>query len=269
MNAAQIHAVIAAGAADPRRVVRWASDPAAMRAVGVEPGSLDLGALRRFGGLAMKVRHNGLRDAWRGTFRLLDVAGIEIELFADYALAVAERGRGLAVGDEARARDLLEFIAGWPGGGQPAGRLLWDLVRHEQTLFELARIEPPPLPAAATQTRPTPDSLALVCGLVQLHEMRHDPIEIVAALRARDPVLNGLVAGRRLFAYWRPQGESATQRVELDEFGFAALQAADGQRSVAELCVALGLARRPPPRALALLAQLGAAGLLAFVRRRP
>jgi hypothetical protein len=100
--------------------------------------------------------------------------------------------------------------------------------------------------------------------------MRHDPIEIVAALRARDPVLNALVPGRRLFAYWRPQGDTATQRVELDEFGFAALQAADGgQRSVAELAAALGFARRPPIRVLALLAQLGSAGLLVFERRRP
>jgi hypothetical protein len=268
MNAAQVHSVIAAGAADPRRVARWASDPAAMRALGIELGGLDLGALRGFSGLAMKVRHNGLRDAWRWTFRLLDVAGIEIELFADFALSVAERGCGLAAGDEARARDLLAFIADWPGGRQFAGLLLWDLVRHEQALFELARAEPP-VPAAATQPKPTPDAIAHVRGLIELHEMRYDPIEVIAALRARDPVLTGLATGRRLFAYWRPHGDATIQRVELDEFGFTALQAADGHRSVAELLTALGLLRRPPARVLPLLAQLGAAGLLAFVRRNP
>jgi hypothetical protein len=266
MKAALIHAVLAGGVNDPRRLALWSADPQALRALGVDPASLDLQALRGFAGLALKVRHNGLRDAYIHTFRLLGVAGLEIELFADYALALAAAGGALANSNEERGQDLIDFIRRWHDPRQATHALLWDLVRHEQALLQLAQ-PMTAVPAADPLSRPTPGSVPRVRGTVRLHEMQHDPRVIVQVLRQREPALDSIAAMPCALCYWRPEGESSVYIVELDAFGFAALQAADGRRSVSDLSAVLGLSRRPPARVLRLLTQLRDAGLLAYAGR--
>lgn len=269
MSAAQVHAVLAGAVSDPRRLAEWAADPQALRALGVDPASLDLPALRGFAGLALKVRHNGLRDAFMHSFRLLNVAGLEIEVFADYALARAGSGTALAATELARARAMVEFVRHWHDPGCAAQALLWDLLRHELALFELMQpaSTEAPVPAAGSSTLPTPGAVLRVRGTVCLHEMRHDPNAIVLALRQREPDLAAIQPAPRALCYWRPPGEAAVRIVELDAFGFAALQAAAGRRRVSELSVALGLGPRVPGPVRALLMQLQQAGLLSFERR--
>ena len=53
---------------------------------------LDLDSLRKFAGLAAKIRHNGIRDKLPLTFRLMSVAKLEIEVFAAYAEDCAQNG---------------------------------------------------------------------------------------------------------------------------------------------------------------------------------
>jgi len=269
MRAAQVHAVLAGGVSDPRRLAEWAADPQALRALGVDPASLDLPALRGFAGLALKVRHNGLRDAFMHSFRLLHVAGLEIEAFADYALARASTGTALAATVAARARALVDFVRQWHDPGCAAQALLWDLLRHEQALFELMQpvAAEAQMPAAGFSTSPTPGAVMRVRGTVRLHEMRHDPGAIVLALRQREPDLAAIAPAPRALCYWRPPDEAAVRIVELDAFGFAAVQAAEGQRCVSELSVALGLGPRVPGPVRALLMQLQRAALLSFERR--
>ena len=275
MKAALVHAVLAGGVHAPQRLAQWAADPQALQALGVDPASLDLQALRGFAGLALKVRHNGLRDAFASSFRLLNVAGLEIEIFANYAAARAAAGTALAGSNEARAQELIDFIADWHDPGNTTHALLWDVVRHEQALLQLARSADAADAAEAAASAPepsyrrvpTPGAVPQVRGALRLHEMRHDPRVVVQALRQRVPDLGAIAARPCLLGYWRPEGVSSVHVVELDAFGFAALQAADGWRSVAELSAALGLGRRAPARVLRLLAQLQDAGLVMFTRR--
>jgi len=106
-----------------------------------------------------------------------------------------------------------------------------------------------------------------VRGAVRLHEMRHDPGAIVSALGQRTPDLTAIVPAPRALCYWRPPGDAAVSVLELDAFGFAALQAAEGGRRIRELSVALGLGARVPAGVRALLMQLQRAGLLSFERQ--
>lgn len=270
MNAALVHAVIAGGVHDPRRLAEWAADPQALRVLGLDPASLDLQALRHFSGLALKVRHNGLRDSYPQSFRLLDVAGLEIEVFADYALAHATTQAPLAASNEARAQALVDFIQRWHDPRRATHALLWDLLRHEQALAQLvhtgAATAEPPFPL---QSRPTAASVPHVRGAVRLHELQHDPRATVAALRQRTPDLASLLPATCALCYWRPPGEAAVGLVELDAFGYAVLQAANGQHSVADIAAALGLGRRVSAPVLRLLTQLQQTGLLVYAARVP
>src|SRR5438034_203283 len=131
MNASRVHAVLAAGLQDPLLVVRWEEDPQHLLAYGIDPSTVDLIALRKFAGLTAKVRHNGLRHSLPLTFRLLNVAGLEIEVFSAYAMFRATSGNGYADTIAGREQDLLNFMEGWLDPGRHSHLLLWDVVRYE------------------------------------------------------------------------------------------------------------------------------------------
>jgi len=271
MKAARVHSVLVGGVQDPRRLLEWAEDPQALRSLGVDPASLDLDALRLFSGMALKVRHNGLRASYPHSFRLLDVAGLEIEVFAAYALDLAVSGAPLGTSDEARAQAFIDFVRDWHDPRKQSHVLLFDLLHHEQALSQLASAG-----GAATgrgspsSTRPAATSVPRVRGAVRLHELGHDPRTLVDVLRQREPDLGAIALAPCSLCYWRPPGAEGAGIVELDAFGFAVIQATDGRRSVADITAGLGLGRRVPARVLRLLAQLQDAGLLAFAaRRRP
>lgn len=137
MTARQVHSVIAAGLDDPTLVARWEGDPERLRREGIDPASIDLDALRKFAGLTIKVRHNGLRDELPRTFRLLNVAGIEIEVFSAYAEV---RQGELAATTEARTRDLLAFLDGWLDRSRREHVMLWDLIRHEHAVGQMTKV---------------------------------------------------------------------------------------------------------------------------------
>jgi hypothetical protein len=102
---------MAAGLADPALLAAWRRDPTLLRRHGVEPNELDLDALWGFAGLAMKVRHNPLRTGLPFTFRLLEVAGLELQVFASYATFRAARGT-LGKSLQAKIEGLIEFLGG-------------------------------------------------------------------------------------------------------------------------------------------------------------
>ena len=103
MSARAVHALVAAGLHDPSLLAQWAAEPAAMGALGLDEGALDVATLRKFSGLVAMVRHNGLREDLPRTFRLLSSAGLGIEVFADYAAYLAAEGRRLAQSPAHRA----------------------------------------------------------------------------------------------------------------------------------------------------------------------
>jgi hypothetical protein len=260
MSARRVHALLAAGVENPLLIEGWERDPRHLLALGVAPDSIDLAALRKFTGLTAKVRHNGLRQDLPLTFRLLHVAGLEIEVFAAYAAFTAARGRGFAPTVEARARDLIAFLAEWLDPARPEHVLLWDLVRHEDALARVTRIAPPA--ATTANGRITARSVLRVRGHLELHEMRSDPRRTGRILLGSRPDLARVPFGTFRLGYWRPENARESQILELDEFGICALSLVDGAHTAADLSRALSGARRPSRAFLELLAQLARAGII-------
>jgi len=269
MTARQVHALLAAGLENPGLISIWKQEPGRLRRYGVEPESLDLSLLWKFAGLTAKVRHNGLRDKAPMTFRLLNVAGLEIEVFAAYASRCAEEGRRFAATTSERMRDLMAFLDQWLDRKKLVDVLLWDLIRHENAIAQLT--EQPVTGAETVRAGVSPRrklagrSVPHVYGRLHLCEMQCDPRAVVATLRESKPDLDRIGLGSRCVGYWRPDGASHIRILELDELGYYALNLIDGVNAAMEIDHALGGSGRTLRRGfLRLLGQMEAAGIIGF-----
>ncbi len=270
MTARRVHSVLAAGVQNPALISRWQKDPQILRGQGIEPGTIDLTALWKFAGLTIKVRHNGMRNDLPMTFRLMSLAGLEIEVFASYATFCSSKRRRFAATPEGKARDFIAFLEQWLDFGATHHLLLWDLIRHEQALALLARSgsSKPPLVTTGHSTPslrpPSGSSVPLACGDIILYEMRCDPRAVELSLFQSPPQLSQIPLGTRYYCYWRSDKTAEIRILELDEFGYYAASFVDGVRSTAELSLQLGGSRRPTRGFLRSLSQLAAVGILDF-----
>jgi hypothetical protein len=267
MTPRKVHALLAASLANPSLIEALRHEPDRVRRYGVEPGSVDLAALQSFAGLTAKVRHTALRDELPMTFRLLSTEGLEIDVFAAYALHVSLEGRQFAPTTAERARDFIAFVGTWLDRENPTHLLLWDLMRHEHSIARLtqSRVRPPG-EARAGELRPRPPGGApCLRGEVLLHEMTSDPRVAIARLQGREPDLRGLGSAERYVAYWSPYDASGMSVVDLDLLGYCTLRMVDGETSALEIDRALGgKGRKPRKNLLRLLQQLAAIGIIAF-----
>lgn len=274
VNTNRVHAVVSAGITNPALIARWRADPELLRRHGVEPSQVDLDALWRFAGLTAKVRHHTLREELPASFRLIAVAGLEVELFAAYASDVAARRARIAPTTEGRALDLLVFLEGWIDRDRWPHVLLWDLIRHERALARLARTVPavgssPDLwRAGDAPSTPAADLVPRIRGEVVLHEMMSDPRATTAALQADAPDLAAVPRAPARRCYWRTDAGPEVATLLIDELGFAALALVDGTRTVAELQRALGGGRRPSAALLRVLGELQTLGVLVLRPQR-
>ena len=267
MFASQTHAVIAAGLENPALLARWRQEPNLLRECGVDPEAVDLDALWKFAGLTTKVRHNGLRGDLPLTFRLLNVAGLEIELFASYASFQATEGRRYAPTTEERSRDLSLFLEQWLDFDRREHALLWDLMRHEMTLARLRKtchsIDEATVDDAPAPLRPRSNSIPQLSGEVVLHEMRSDPRVTEVILRQKRPRLDQVPLATFYSCYWlRNAAELFT--LELDELGFYLLSLIDGEKSLADVGCMITGSRRPSRELLNAFAELATTGVVAF-----
>jgi hypothetical protein len=265
MSANRVHAVMAAGIDDPRLLAQWRREPALLRAYGVDPEDLDLNALWKFAGLTAKVRHNGLREDLPLTFRLLNVAGLEIEVFSSYASYIASQGGHYADSVEARAEALLSFLEQWLDFKQHAHALLWDLMRHETALSRLSRS------AAAAQAFPAAESgparassKPRIRGEIILQEFSFDPRLLGAILQEKIPRLETAERGTFHFCYWRGKAAVEIYILPLDALTFYLLSLADGERTAAELVRIMGGGARLQKGVLRALSDLATIGMLNF-----
>lgn len=268
MSARQVHAVMAAALANPHLIERWQQEPELLRKHGLSSADLDLNALWKFAGLAVKIRHNGLRGELPWTFRLLNVLGLEVDIFASYGSFLARTGTSLGNSSEARAQDLCAFFEHWLDCENADHSLLWDLIRHELTLMQLSKIEtldPPSRTSAPLQEAPPcPATISSVCGNIVLHAMRCDPRTVIATLRHTSPPLHTVTREDCHLCYWRPPATSDLHILQLDELGFYLLSCSDGSVSAADLSRRLVGGRRTAPNLLKVLAELRAVGILSF-----
>ena len=252
MSGRQVHSIVAAGLADPRLLARWAADAGALVNLGIAPEEFDVGALRKFAGLTTIVRHNGLRQDLPRTFRLLSAAQIEIDLFADYAVHLADAARRLAPGATARAAELAEFIGHWIDPGRPAHLLIHDMVRHEVAILSLGGDAiAPSAPPGPPRTAARADAIPAVRGVLFLRDFHSDP-------RSADPEP---MPDRLMLGYWRASATDPLLIVELDAFTYELLRRADGTVSAAKLAHAMTGAA-PTRRFLAALEEVAALGII-------
>ena len=259
MTARQVHAVIAAGVEDPSLLARWLDEPERLRRQGVDPAAFDLIALRKFAGMTVKVRHNGLRHDLPLTFRLLNVTGQEIEV--GLRRLRAADGAGDAPTTEGRTRDFMNFLEAWLDRGRPEHVMLWDLIRHEHALAQVRRASPAQSSAKSVATSAA--AVPHVCGAIVLYEMKCDPRAVAAALHESRPPFGDIAFETRYVCYWNAGGDGI-RVIDLDAFGYCALSLVDGARSVADLSEAMGGKRRPSRAFLRLLGQLGQAGVIRY-----
>ena len=269
MSARRVHAVLAAGVSRPDLILSWKNDPGFLCRHGIEPGSLDLSALWKFAGLTVKVRHNGVRCWLPMSFRLMAVAGLEIDLFASYASSFSASGQSLPQTTLERACKFMSFLEGWLDVKVREHAMLWDLVRHEHALATLSDV-----PALFPQGRfcnrlalpkaPSASSVPEVQGRIVLNEMSCDPRTVVLALSQRFPQLGDIDMAMRYLGYWRQEDSSEMRILELDEFSFYTLSCVDGSRSAAELNQLLGGRKHLEPKFLRLLGMLADLGILGF-----
>jgi hypothetical protein len=275
MSGRRIHALVAAGVDNPALISRWRAEPELLRGHGVEPSQVDLDALWRFAGLTVKVRHNALRDELPASFRLMNISGVEIELFASYASERAAQGARLAPTTEGRTLDLLGFLEGWLDRDNTAHALLWDLMRHERALGRLARTAPavgssPDLRRGEPPTPPAADAVPRIRGEIVLHEMTSDPQAVARALQDGDGALDlaAIPRAESRACYWRTDAGPEVSILQLEELAFGTLSLVDGTRTAAEIYRALGGGRRPPPGFLRTLGELQTIGIVALRRPR-
>lgn len=247
MNPRNVYAVLAAGLNHPDMILRWQADPEFLRRSGLDPNLIDLGALWKFSGLAVKVRHNGLRPEFPLSFRLMKAAGLDINLFSSYATACSAKNHRYASGSLQRARDLIDFVEEWRDPNQTLHSLLWDMMRHEQALLELKAAS---LPASSDQMTPILSSNLPGSGVLQvrgsliLHEMRHNPGDIESALLRRPIVLDQIPIDIHYYGYWRSSGTEKIQILDLDAFAFYTLGLSDGTITLSQMSVRFGGSNR-------------------------
>ena len=260
MIAGQVHAVIAACLKEPGLLARWKQEPETLRQCGVDPDAIDLEALWKFAGLTTKVRHNGLRADLSLTFRLLNSAGLEIEVFGAYGSFHAGKSFGPTV--QERTDELLLFLEQWLDFGKREHALLWDLIRHEVALARLRKLDVT-TDSDVVECRPRASSVPRVRGEIVLHEMRSDPRAVETLLQQKNPKLEQAPLGKFYFCYWRVNAEDLYV-VDLDALSFHLLSTIDGTRSAAELSHLLTGTRKPAKGLMSSLAELAAVGVIAF-----
>ena len=229
-KAALAHTIVAAALVDAQRLQDWRAHPLLLAELGIEPSTLDLDALAGFVGLAEMIRHNQCRADLQLTFRLLFLAGLEIEFFRDYApRSLARRRQGLKSTAD-RLAGLLEFVTEWASCGDPVRLLIRDVLQHEYIVATVRAAENVPTAEAATGA-PGPQAIPRPRGYLSVQRTSCDPRQVAAVLRDRDPELSRIVRGSRTFAY-HSEAPTSLRMLELDPGVGALIQAADGQTTL-------------------------------------
>ncbi|NJC73108.1 hypothetical protein HC031_25815 [Planosporangium thailandense] len=232
-SAAAVHAVVAAGLADPDRLRAWRDRPDLLAALGLAPATVDLEALEDFAGLSEKIRYNQCRGDLPLTFRLLSLTQLEIDLFRQYApqsLARRQLGR---VSTSERLDGLLLFVEAWTSDTDPVRCLVRDVLRHEHTIASL-RSAPVASRVEVSRDLVVPRHN----GRLVIHRMTCDPRQVGTVLRDRHPDLTQIRRGRWTFGYHRSTA-GPLRILEMEPGIGDLLMTIDGRRSFDQIAADL------------------------------
>lgn len=259
MSLARVQAVMAAGIEQPRLLVRWRAQPDRLRALGVDPAEIDLDVLAKFSGLGVKVRHNPLRAHYPLSFRLMSATAMEIAMFAAYAEFRSLRRLPWATSMPDRARDLLDFLAGWLDDENPVHARLRDALRYEDAI---ARLGPWHVATDDAGDGVMLPDVPRLRGTLRLHEFGCDPRALAAALHASVPDLGAVADEPHALCFWRAPDADDVTVLDLDALGFHLLARIDGHRNVPALVRSLGGGRGATAAVRAALSTLSEFGLV-------
>jgi hypothetical protein len=232
--ARRVHAMLAAAMANPELLEHWRSSSSARKKTGA--AALDLEKLHQFSGLVTKVRHNDVRLIAPFTFKLLDVFGISVEVFAAYAIQAHSLRKVGANSPSEKLQSLSSFLEQWLDHGNRLHSLVWDLIRHESAIHTLqnaaaSTMNQSVVPIAQQLSpRQTPAPRKFV-----LHEMTCNPVELVRKLRSQNRKFQMPSREQHYFAYCSGGDTERIQVLELDAIGSLILDLADGSRSILQM----------------------------------
>lgn len=237
-SARQVHAIIAAGLADPKKLYSWIKNPELLKPCGIDPYDLDLKSLWRFSGLTTKVRYNDLRRILPMTFTFLSNTGLEFEIFADYAIPAAElRTAGKNTVSD-KLQGLFEFIEGWVDLRIHNHSLLWHILQHEVTIAQIRNIAKQEVILVNSKCENYEfkiNDIPIIRGMLRLFELRFDPRMIFDTLRRKPNELSSLQLHPVRLGYWWDGESSEINLLELDESTFHILGLIDGRRAVRDI----------------------------------
>lgn len=243
-------AVLARGLADRRfcrallagRPPRLAPDERAAAA------AVDAERLALFAGFITKVRHSDLFEHLPGTFALLRLHGVEIEVFRDYFLDHDPQPRGDTAAKVVAVLAHLARFASTPRGRAVLG--LRDVLAHERCLWEV-RHELARAPASAAAARP---GAVVLGGPTRLARLLRDPYAVLEAA-ARGQRTRGRPRGARWWLYFAHAAAGELRTIEIDRDAAAMIEALLAARP--RLPARLSARRRG-----AILARLAEAGVI-------
>jgi hypothetical protein len=236
MNLARLHAVLAAAVERPSLIEQWISRPMMLDKLGVDPAGLNLQKLRQFAGLAVKVRHNALREFMPISFRLMSVGAIEVEIFADYAMFRSKKELSYAATTSMRASDFIDFLEDWINQDERSHVLLWDAIRFE---YALARLGPWFERGLESNDNSVKD-FPRIHGAAILYNFQSDPYVLANVLYEAEPDLSRIPTEEKYLCFWRGSESGGVSILGLDAFGFHLLSFLDGQHSIATIARCFG-----------------------------
>jgi hypothetical protein len=248
MAAETVHAVIAAGLAEPELLQHWMQDPEQVRKFGIDPAEVDWQGLWLFAGLGTKVRYNPLRAELPLTFRVLKATGLEIGIFSHYALQAAILRHQGKNSFEDKARSLYAFLETWLDLSDKKHALIWDTIRHEMLLASLRNASSnrnsaekiSDLPSLEDSPQLSVNAVPKINGTLELLEMSYDPDRLQELLIVKFSALEQLEKEPCCLGYWLPAGSNEVHLLRLDYFSFHLLQLVDNVRSVDGITQTLG-----------------------------
>jgi hypothetical protein len=236
-SAALTHSVLAAALVDADRLAEWRADPARLGEYGIEPAAIDLDGLADFAGLAERVRHNQCRGDVSLTFRLLWLAGLEIDLFRNYTPVSLQRRRAGLNSTPDRIAGLAEFVADW-AGDDPLRGLVRDTLDHEHAIARLHHAEAPTPPPGAGATRPADPAVPLPNGRIIVRTATSNPWQVADVLKTSKPDLDSIERGSWTLIYRRGFDGSLTVS-EVDKGLGSLVRVVAGDLDVAALAARL------------------------------
>lgn len=208
---------------------------------GGSPSAVDLdeGRLRQIAGFVAKVRHNPVRHHLPLTMRALAATDLENDFFTWYAPDFG-RARAAGMSDGERVERFVAALVTWLDVRRDDHRLVAAVLDHERVMRELdgAPATPPVAPVAPDAATASTSGCPRLRADLRLLQVDVHPGEVATAMRTGGDIAR-LDRSPRWFLYLpTPDGTA----VKLVEPGVgAALELADGDRSIGQLARALGV----------------------------